>query len=556
MYLSVRNDSFQFFYYYSGCCFQHVTPLLGRHLFGAISLQRCKQTMTCTSSLICNCCWRTGNNSFCEAVTKCNRNRWGIRLSPSRNNRKIYCQCRSMQITVEEQQQQQRSVCTLQFKNVGLDVGKVPIIRDINFSLFEGEILCLLGPSGSGKSTILRIAAGLTRPTEGFVYYQGKELIGINEGAAIVFQNFALFPWLTVSENVELGIRGTKSKIQRKAKAEKAIDMIGLDGYENAYPKELSGGMRQRVGFARAIAVEPELLCMDEPFSALDVLTGENLKSELLRLWQAGEIPTKSILIVTHSIEEAVGLADRIIILGKDPGHIRSLLRIPLSHPRDRKSRSFQNLIDQVYTLLSRPDATCLTEGIPVMASKKLKNTFSAPSTKLVSQESSKYPTLPSVRIGSVAGLLSFFGDERVIDLYRLGQRLQLDVDDLYPLLEAGVILNILKVTEGDVMLTDQGSRFSVASIDDKKSMVREALLQSEGARLIQQIYWLLRQTKRVHRVPEELILDTILEKYFSPSESRRQLEVAIEWGRYAELFGYDAPSGELFLDEDPQQGE
>ncbi|EME26085.1 ABC transporter, sulfate transport, ATP-binding protein isoform 2 [Galdieria sulphuraria] len=486
-------------------------------------------------------CWRTGNKYCCRVATQWNKNSRDTRMRQSTKNRKIYWQ-----------------FCTLQFKNVGLQVGKVPIIRDINFSLFEGEILCLLGPSGSGKSTILRIAAGLTRPTEGFVYYQGKELHGINEGAAIVFQNFALFPWLTVSENVELGIRGAKSKIQRKAKAEKAIDMIGLDGYENAYPKELSGGMRQRVGFARAIAVEPELLCMDEPFSALDVLTGENLKSELLRLWQAGEIPTKSILIVTHSIEEAVGLADRIIILGKDPGHIRSLLRIPLSHPRDRKSRSFQNLIDHVYTLLSRPDATCLSESIPVVVSKKQKSTFLVSSSaRLVSQESSKYPTLPSVRIGSVAGLLSFFGDERCIDLYRLGQRLQLDVDDLYPLLEAGVILNILKVTEGDVMLTDQGSRFSVASIDDKKSMVREALLQSEGARLIQQIYWLLRQTKRVHRVPEELILDTILEKYFSPSESRRQLEVAIEWGRYAELFGYDAPSGELFLDEeDPQQEE
>ncbi|GJD11531.1 Uncharacterized ABC transporter ATP-binding protein [Galdieria sulphuraria] len=465
-------------------------------------------------------CWRTGNKYCCRVATQWNKNSRDTRMRQSTKNRKIYWQ-----------------FCTLQFKNVGLQVGKVPIIRDINFSLFEGEILCLLGPSGSGKSTILRIAAGLTRPTEGFVYYQGKELHGINEGAAIVFQNFALFPWLTVSENVELGIRGAKSKIQRKAKAEKAIDMIGLDGYENAYPKELSGGMRQRVGFARAIAVEPELLCMDEPFSALDVLTGENLKSELLRLWQAGEIPTKSILIMTHSIEEAVGLADRIIILGKDPGHIRSLLRIPLSHPRDRKSRSFQNLIDHVYTLLSRPDATCLSESIPVVVSKKQKSTFLVSSSaRLVSQESSKYPTLPSVRIG---------------------QRLQLDVDDLYPLLEAGVILNILKVTEGDVMLTDQGSRFSVASIDDKKSMVREALLQSEGARLIQQIYRLLRQTKRVHRVPEELILDTILEKYFSPSESRRQLEVAIEWGRYAELFGYDAPSGELFLDEeDPQQEE
>eukprot|EP00871_Galdieria_phlegrea_P001617 jgi/Galph1/2456/GphlegSOOS_G1120.1 len=461
------------------------------------------------------------------------------------------CKCTQSPPTTIQEEEQKRTACTLLFENVGLSVGNVQVVKDINFSLYEGEILCLLGPSGSGKSTILRIAAGLSSPTEGKVYYQGKELSGINEKAAIVFQNFALFPWLTVFENVELGIRKARSKIERKAIAERAVDMIGLDGYENAYPKELSGGMRQRVGFARAIAVEPELLCMDEPFSALDVLTGENLKSELLRLWQAGEIPTKSILIVTHNIEEAVGLADRIIILGRDPGHIRVTMDIHLSHPRDRKSRSFQLLIDQVYTMLSKPDAPLPSRLAAVPLKKTRVATTAVSSNRRMQQEISKYPALPSVRIGSVAGLLSFFGDERCIDLYRLGQRLQLDVDDLYPLLEAGVILNILRVNEGDVMLTDEGSRFSIASIDDKKKMVRDALLKSEGARLIQQIYWLLKQAKRVHRVPEELILDTILEKHFSPTESRRQLEVAIEWGRYAELFGYDAPSGELFLDEE-----
>jgi ABC-type nitrate/sulfonate/bicarbonate transport system ATPase subunit len=245
---------------------------------------RCSRRQTKTHSLFDSDICRIGKNAHSRAIFI---TQWKTLASSKRlaGRATLHWSCKSTQVTLEEEQQKS-SVCTLQFKNVGLQVGKAPIIRDINFELFEGEILCLLGPSGSGKSTVLRIAAGLTRPTQGSVYYRGKELHGINEGAAIVFQNFALFPWLTVSENVELGIRSAKSKTQRKAKAEKAIDMIGLDGYENAYPKELSGGMRQRVGFARAIAVEPELLCMDEPFSALDVLTGENLKSELIRLWQ------------------------------------------------------------------------------------------------------------------------------------------------------------------------------------------------------------------------------------------------------------------------------
>jgi NitT/TauT family transport system ATP-binding protein len=197
---------------------------------------------------------------------------------------------------------------------------KISILEPINLELRSGEIVALLGPSGSGKSTLMRIIAGLIPPSNGQVLYHNRPLVGLNPGVAIVFQNFALYPWLTVLENVELGLKAKGELPEpRLQKALRMIDIIGLDGFENAYPKELSGGMRQRVGFARALAVEPELLCMDEPFSALDVLTAENLRFELLDLWLEKKIPTKAVLIVTHGIEEAVILADRIVVLGRLP---------------------------------------------------------------------------------------------------------------------------------------------------------------------------------------------------------------------------------------------
>ncbi|MBD3562445.1 ABC transporter ATP-binding protein, partial [Planktothrix sp. FACHB-1355] len=222
---------------------------------------------------------------------------------------------------------------------------EITILENINFDLRTGEIVALLGPSGSGKSTLMRMIAGLIPPTLGKILYHNRPLVGLNPGVAIVFQSFALYPWLTVLENVELGLKA-KGELpdRRREKALRMIDVIGLDGFENAYPKELSGGMRQRVGFARALAVEPELLCMDEPFSALDVLTAENLRFELLDLWLERRIPTQTILIVTHGIEEAVILADRIIVLGRNPGRVRADLPVKLPHYRDRKSPSFQSL--------------------------------------------------------------------------------------------------------------------------------------------------------------------------------------------------------------------
>ncbi len=445
------------------------------------------------------------------------------------------------------------------------------VVEDVSLDVYDGEIVCMLGPSGSGKSTLLRMLAGLLSPSSGEVLYRGRPFRGPNPGASIVFQTFALYPWLTVLENVELGLKGSQS--ENRERALQTIDIIGLDGYENAYPRELSGGMRQRVGFARALAVQPELLCMDEPFSALDVLTAENLRSELLRLWQAGDVPTTSVLLVTHGIEEAVALADRVVVLGRDPGHIRTILPLDLPHPRNRKSKTFQQWADLVYTILSEDEesiddiiATARRSGVaptPVAASSTFPTlpdhtgashaisplyqpVDTGTDDKSTEKEEERYPMLPGVRIGSVAGLLSFIAGEGV-DLYLLGQRLQLDVDDLYPIIDAAEILGLIDVDDGDVRINSAGLQFTAATIDERKRFVRETVLEVPDTRLIQQIYWMLRQAD--NSLPQELIFDTILLSKFSPQESRRQLEIAVEWGRFAELFGYEANTGTLFLD-------
>lgn len=476
--------------------------------------------------------------------------------------------------------------------HVSYDVAGVRVISDVSLDLMQDEIVCILGPSGSGKSTILRILAGLTAPSAGAALYKSRPFRGTNPGASIVFQTFALYPWLTVLENVQLGLPADlPSKPHadpRRARAMRAIDIIGLDGYENAYPRELSGGMRQRVGFARALAVEPEFLCMDEPFSALDVLTAENLRSELLRLWQAGDVPTTSVLIVTHGIEEAVSLADRIVILGKDPGHVRTILPVCMKHPRNRKSLQFQQITELVYTLLSEKDYSVSQEDLrllngevtdgasnegeqsPVSDGRKEPKvevealSLSDPlrpvdleldsDTSAETENRDRYPLLPPVRIGSVGGLLSFIAEEPA-DLSRLGQRLQLDVDDLYPLIDAANILGLIELDEGHVRINAEGMRFDLASIDDRKNIVRTAALNAPGSRLVAQIYRLLSEAIN-QKLPQELIFDTILLKHFSPLEARRQLEIAIEWGRFAELFGYESTTGTLFLDtgEDPDQ--
>ncbi|QHG16036.1 nitrate/sulfonate/bicarbonate ABC transporter ATP-binding protein [Nostoc sp. ATCC 53789] len=410
---------------------------------------------------------------------------------------------------------------------------QIVILENINLELRPGEIVALLGPSGSGKSTLMRIVAGLIPPSQGEVVYHNRPLVGLNPGVAIVFQSFALYPWLTVLENVELGLKAKgEAPDSRLQKALRMIDIIGLDGFENAYPKELSGGMRQRVGFARALAVEPELLCMDEPFSALDVLTAENLRFELLDLWLERRIPTQAILIVTHGIEEAVIMADRIIVLGRNPGRIRADLPVTLPHYRDRKHPTFQALVDRVYTIITNPEL----EKIELTTTTSVE-----PATP-----PAKYQSLPSVRTGSIAGLLELLEDRQEKDLYRLAQELQLEVDDILPIVEAAKLMDFVELAEGDISLKPVGHEFINGGIDERKQIMRSQLLAN--IRLVQQIYRLL-EAKNNQRIPEELVLD-ILESHFSPEEAERQLKTVVDWGRYAEIYGYDEPSGQIFLEQ------
>ncbi|HEY9720625.1 MAG TPA: nitrate/sulfonate/bicarbonate ABC transporter ATP-binding protein [Oscillatoriaceae cyanobacterium] len=417
---------------------------------------------------------------------------------------------------------------------------QIPIFDHINLTIQTGQVVALLGPSGSGKSTLLRVLTGLAKPTRGEVLYHGVPLRGINPGAAIVFQSFALFPWLTVLENVEIGLEAKgMSSAERRERALKAIDTIGLDGFESAYPKELSGGMRQRVGFARALVVEPELLCLDEPFSALDVLTAENLRSELMELWTQKQIPIKAILIVTHGIEEAVTLADRAIILGKDPGRIRADIPIRLPHPRHRDDPAFQTLVDEIYTIMTNPK-----RDLGVLPP--------APGTAPLPVERAKeYQALPHAKPGAIGGLMDLLEDRGgEEDLYKLGQDLKLDVDDLLPITEAAEVLGLATVHQGDISLTQAGADFANADILQSKDIFRRQAL--ERVQLIATIDRVL-SGKRNGRMPEEFFLE-ILAHHFSVNEAKRQLQTAIDWGRYAELFTYDERSHQLVLESEPAE--
>ncbi len=404
---------------------------------------------------------------------------------------------------------------------------RIQVFSPTDLSVVPGEILALLGPSGSGKSTMLRMLTGLSTPSAGQVYWHGKPIAEAEINVSIVFQSFALFPWLTVLENVEapLEARGVPLA-ERRERSIKMLDMVGLDGFEAAYPKELSGGMRQRVGFARALVVEPEVLFMDEPFSALDVLTAENLRSELLELWTKKTMPTKAVFIVTHNIEEAVLLADRIVVLGRNPGRIRTDFPVTLPHPRDRKSEAFTQLVDYIYKVLTKPD----TE--PAQAPGQ----SHAPAVR--DQRQMRYQMLPHARPGGIAGLLELVLDKGGRDdIYRLADDLAFEIDDLLPIVDAAQLLGFLKVDEGDAVITPSGEEFANSEILRQKELFRNAAI--DNVLLLRQIRRAL-ESKSDHTVPEEFFLD-MLDEQFSDEESQRQMETAVTWGRYAELFDFDA---------------
>ena len=418
------------------------------------------------------------------------------------------------------------------------DGSPLPVLDDISLELQEGEIIALLGRSGSGKSTLLRCIAGLIVPTSGEVTYRGVPLNGACHGVSMVFQSFALLPWLSVLQNVELGLEAQGvDPAERRTRAERAIDTIGLDGFESAYPKELSGGMRQRVGFARALVVEPDALLMDEPFSALDVLTAQNLRAELLRLWTQTDFPTKAMLIVTHNIEEAVILADRIFVLGANPGRIRAEIPVAFPQPRDRHDPDFAALVDEIYGFMtgrdSRAPSHVWTEASP--------------------GEGSPVDTpLPAATVGGMSGLLEILeAHEGREDLPDLASELTFEVDDLLPLVDAAQLLGLAEVDDADLQITDDGRVFVQADIlESKKIFARRA---RERAPLVRAICKALDATKDGN-IGENFFLD-LLRRGFSEDEAREQMRIAVDWGRYGELFDLDSNAGQLTLDDSQALG-
>ncbi|HKM67052.1 MAG TPA: nitrate/sulfonate/bicarbonate ABC transporter ATP-binding protein [Candidatus Acidoferrum sp.] len=414
------------------------------------------------------------------------------------------------------------------------DGSRIQVIAPTDIAIYPGQIIALLGPSGCGKSTMLRMLTGLSPTSGGTVFWHGQPVRDESPNVSIVFQSFALFPWLTVLENVEapLEARGVP-EVERRKRALRIIDSVGLDGFESAYPKELSGGMKQRVGVARALVVEPEVLFMDEPFSALDVLTAETLRGELMELWLGKKIPTRAIFIVTHNIEEAVILADRIIVLGRNPAHIHAEFNVNMGHPRDHKDPRFTELVDLIYKALTQQDhpESTLAEQHRAAEANRRKDIV----------------MLPHTRPGGMAGLLEILEDhDGRADLHVLADELSLEVDSLLPTVDTAVLLGLLKLEEGDAILTAEGKAFAHADIQERKAIFRKTVLANVP--LLRQMQQVLK-SKANRTMPAEFFQD-LLDEHFSEDEARRQLETAIQWGRYAELFDYDAASGKLTLTE------
>lgn len=404
------------------------------------------------------------------------------------------------------------------------------VLDDVNLELYEREIIAILGKSGSGKSTLLRIIAGLIKPSAGEVIHCGERVTAPVAGLAMVFQSFALMPWLTVLQNVELGLEALKTpKNECRTRSLKAIDIVGLDGFESAYPKELSGGMRQRVGFARALVVNPDVLLMDEPFSALDVLTADSLSSDLLDLWQSKKTNIKNILLVTHNIEEAATLADRIVVFGSNPGNIRTELIVDIPHPRNDQDPKFRLLIDNIYTLMT----TSITDT----------------GTGYYYKNITLGHRLPNVQISEITGLLDQmlepeYSDKKV-DLPFLADELHLDIDNLFPITEALEILRFAQVSKGDIELNIAGKAFANADILERKKIFSNHLISYVPlARYIRRIL----DERPEHRATEERFLSE-LEDYLSEDAAKEVLRTVIEWGRYAEIFAYDYNTGQLSLE-------
>ena len=402
------------------------------------------------------------------------------------------------------------------------------ILNDVNFELYPGEITALIGTSGSGKSTLLRILAGLISPTRGDVHWYQSKLTGPVPGLSMVFQHFALMPWLTVLQNVELGLEAKGvSKEERRARALRAIDVIGMDGFESAYPKELSGGMCQRVGLARALVVDPEVILMDEPFSALDILTAENLRNDLIDLWQSEKTRLQSIFLVTHNIEEAVLMADRIFIFSANPGRVFKSIKVDLQHPRQTDQKEFEECVESIYQAITEANS------------------------KRIHQQKKSIDInyrIPSVEVSNISGLIEELAshEKNQLDLSVLDDEYHLDLDDLLPITEALELLGLATINNGCIELTLSGKELADADILEKKKLFAKHILRN-----IPLINYIVKELQNdPHQsIHESTFLNLIGEK-LSDDAAREVLRVVIDWGRYAEIFAYNVHQGHLTLDD------
>jgi len=407
------------------------------------------------------------------------------------------------------------------------------VLDDVSVQIREGEIVGLLGRSGSGKSTLLRIISGLLEASAGKVQWCGKPVKGPCEGLSMVFQSFALFPWLTVLENVEIGLEAQGvAAAERRQRALQAIDLIGLDGFENAYPKELSGGMRQRVGFARALVVHPRLMLMDEPFSALDVLTAETLRTDIIDLWIEGRLPAKSILMVTHNIEEAVLMCDRIMIFSSNPGRVAAEIKVDLMHPRNRLDPEFRALVDDIYARMTQ-------RGPVEKIEKRVSEGFPGTGIGMA---------LPRISTNLLSGLMEALAAEPYhgeADLPDIAGELQMEVDELFPIAETLQLLRFAELEQGDVRLTEIGKHFVESDVDTRKRLFAEHLVSYVPlAALIKRVL----DERPTHMAPYTRFCEE-LEDYLSEDMAKETMSAVISWGRYAELFSYDGHARHFSLE-------
>jgi NitT/TauT family transport system ATP-binding protein len=406
------------------------------------------------------------------------------------------------------------------------DNSKQKILDNINLKLKHREIVAILGKSGSGKSTLLRIIAGFAKPVKGKMIFHKKTSPQDRSNISMIFQSFALFPWLTIFENVELGLKSLNiSEYERRKRALEAIDMIGLDGFESAYPKELSGGMKQRVGFARALVLRPEILLMDEAFSALDILTANSLKNDFLDLWISGKTEMQSVVLVTHSIEEAVFMADKVLVLSSNPGRIMSELVINLPRPRDMQSQEFREMVDKIYSLM-----VSAYEKPIIAIDNKHKNIASS------SIEQKIHLTTVTELIGSIEALFSepYKGIANLAELSKIFHIH--NMGEILRIIGALQILNFATITPENVKLNKYGKLFAKSSLEERKTMLAQHLL--DHIPLASYICDILHQ-RSDHKAPLSRF-KTLLEDKLSSEDANITLKSIIGWGRYAEIFSYD----------------